>query len=436
MRRFTRTAVAWKAPRTFGMLDRNRPLDTYLLSDPRRTSHAAPFTRKMEPRLTIVLPLKGRPLFTLRFLWHANRARMPFRFLIADGQVRPPLMETLENSRELFPHLDIEYIRYPDDANWSRYFAKMHDALQRVRTPYVMLADNDDFLAPAGIESCMEFLDPRPDYVCCAGGIAGFSVYAPLSAPSGKLLGPINRMTCSYTPDSSPEGVRSDDMRARVQSGFHCYWFFYSVYRPRALELVWKEIMEMDFSNFHVGELYGTLRTLTLGKARQDQTVTSYFKQSDTAVGWHWATSEAAPSASFVYHLLRSRFSADCSAMIERVSCAVAEADGSDAEEIAEQLRLFAEPFVDQIIRNNYGLTARTLQSLRHYAPSVSEWLKTRYRPSVILEKRGVRDRLRRNGARASYLAEFQSELARMEEALNGREFRDFLVHHTDATVS
>ena len=135
----------------------------------------------MTPRLTIVLPLKGRPLFTLRFLWHANRARMPFRFLIADGEVRPPLGEILENSRELFPHLDIEYVRYPDDANWGRYFEKMRDALRRVRTPYVMLADNDDFLAPAGIERCMEFLDSRPDYACCAGGIAGFSLYAPLS---------------------------------------------------------------------------------------------------------------------------------------------------------------------------------------------------------------------------------------------------------------
>jgi glycosyltransferase domain-containing protein len=345
-------------------------------------------------------------------------------------------MEMLESSRELFPHLDIEYIRYPDDANYRLFFAKVHDALRRVRTPYVMLADNDDFLAPAGIQACMEFLDSRPDYICCAGGIAGFSVYAPVSAPQGKLLGPINRMTCSYTPDSSPEGVRSDDVRARVQSGFHCYWFFYSVYRPWALELVWKEIMEMDLSNFHVGELYGTLRTLTLGKAYQDQTVTTYFKQSDTAVGWHWATSEAAPSASFVYHLLRSRFSTDCSAMIERVSRAVAEADGSDAEEIANQLRLLAEPFVDRIIRNNYGPRARVRQSLHHYAPGISDWLKTRYRPSVVLEKRRVRDRLRRNGARADYLAEFRSELARMEDALNGREFRNFLAHHADATAS
>ena len=32
--------------------------------------------RLMSARLTIVLPLRGRPLFTLRFLWHANAARL------------------------------------------------------------------------------------------------------------------------------------------------------------------------------------------------------------------------------------------------------------------------------------------------------------------------------------------------------------------------
>jgi glycosyltransferase domain-containing protein len=361
---------------------------------------------------------------------------MPFRFLIADGEVRPPLAEMLENSREAFPHLDIEYIRYPDDDNWRRYFAKMHDALRRVRTPYVMLADNDDFLAPAGIERCMEFLDSRPDYVCCTGGIAGFSLYAPRSAPQGKLLGSVNRLTSSYTPDSSPEEVRSDDVRARMQSGFHCYWFFYSVYRPRALELIWKEIVEIDFSNFHALELYSTLRTLTLGKALQDQTVTSYFKQSDAGAGWHWATSEAAPSASFVYHLLRSRFSTDFSAMIERVSRAVAEADGSDAGEIAEQIRLSAEQFVDRIIRNHYGATNRVRQRLRRYAPGLREWSKTRYRPSVVLEKRALPDRMRKNGAGADYLDEFRAELARMEDAVSGRDVREFLAPHSETMAS
>ena len=251
-----------------------------------------------------------------------------------------------------------------------------------------------------------------------------------------KLLGSLNRLTYNYAPDSSPEEVRSDDVRARVQSGFNCYWFFYSVYRPRALELVWKEIVETDFSNFHALELYSTLRTLTLGKACQDQTVTSYFKQSDAGAGWHWATSEAAPSASFVYHLLRSRFSADFSAMIDRLSRAVAEADGGDAGESAEQLRLFAEKFVDQIIRNHYGLTNQVRQRLRHFAPGFREWLKTRYRPSIVLEKRALRDRMRKNGAGAKYLAEFRAELARMEDASNGSEVREFLAHHAETISS
>lgn len=309
----------------------------------------------MTPRLTIVMPLKGRPVFTLRFLWHANRARMPFRILIADGEVRPPLSDILENAREHFPDIDIEYVRYPDDANFSRYFAKMHDAVRRVRTPYVMLADNDDFLGRTGIERAIGFLDSHPDYVCCGGGIAGFSVHAPRSAPLGKLLGPINRMTYSYTGDFNPEEISSDDMRARVLSGFHCQWLYYAVNRPPALELVWKEVVEMDFSTFHVLERYSTLRMLTLGKAHRDQAVISYLKQDDNSMAGHWATSERAPSASFVYHLLRSRFSSDFAGSVERVARAVSEAGGGDAEEIAEQLRLVAEPFYERLFRNNYG---------------------------------------------------------------------------------
>ena len=42
---------------------------------------------------------------------------------------------SLRIRRKLFPNIDVEYIRYPDDTDFGRYFAKMTDALQRVRTP-------------------------------------------------------------------------------------------------------------------------------------------------------------------------------------------------------------------------------------------------------------------------------------------------------------
>lgn len=392
--------------------------------------------RAIAPRLTIVVPLKGRPAFTLRFLWHADRARMPFRFLLADGEARPPLMDMLENPRELFPYLDIEYIRCPDDTSWSRYYAKIYDAIRRVTTPYVLVAENDDFLAPAGIERAMDFLDAHQDYICCGGGIAGFSIHAPRHAPLGKLLGPINKMTCSYTPDENPADVSSNNTLARVLCGFQCHWFFYSVYRTRALELVWKEIVEMDPSNFHTLEHFSTLRTLTRGKAHLDQTVTSYFKQFDTSLGGHWTTSGKAPSATFVYHFLRSRFSSDFAAMIEVIAHAVATADGSDAEEVAEELRLAAEPWMERIFRNNYSVPNKVRAKLRGYAPWFSEWQKTRYRPTVVFDKRAIRKRLRKNGASDNYLAAFQSELAQIEEALNGKEFLKFLANYPEMTAA
>src|SRR5580704_15823431 len=145
-----------------------------------------------ESRLTIVLPLKGRYLFTLRFLWYANSVKLPYRFILADGQAHPALGGILEHSRRFFPSLDIEYIAYPDDTNFAQFFKKMSDAVHRVRTPYAMVVDNDDFPVRTGIDRSVDFLDTHPDYICCGGGLAGFSVYSGLHDPNNGLTGQIN----------------------------------------------------------------------------------------------------------------------------------------------------------------------------------------------------------------------------------------------------
>lgn len=380
----------------------------------------------MTPRLTIVLPLKGRPLFTLRFLWHANRARMPFRFLIADGEVRPPLSEILQNAGEHFPELDIEYVRYPDDTSFSRYFAKMHDAVRRVRTPYVMLADNDDLLAPAGIERATTFLESHADYICCGGGIAGFSVKTPTAAPLGMLLGPLGKLSYRYAPDSTPDDIDAKSALDRALSAFRSQWIFYAVYRTPAQEIIWREIAEMDLSGLHLMERFCAMRTLTLGKARVDQSVISYFKQADASPAGHWSASEADASQSFVYHLLRSRFSSDFAAIADRISHVVVEADGRNVEEASEQVCLVAEPWLEYQIRSHYdGLDK--LRALRNRVSRLRSWLRARYQSAVTLDYRNIRQKLRRNGAAEEYIATFQSELARMEETLKGEHIREFL---------
>src|SRR5665647_722317 len=280
------------------------------------------------PRLTIVLPLRGRHLFTLRFLWHANKARIPYRILIADGQVHPSLARILENSRESFPHLDIEYVHYPDDASFRHFYAKMSDAAQRVRTPYAMVVDNDDFLSFGGIEAAIAFLDANSDYVCSSGRVAGFSVYSGLDNPSGGLRGRLNRL---YTYHHS-EDVTSPKVAERVRQGALRLWIYYSVIRTQALATVNREMVELDFSDLQIFEAFHVMRALTLGKARADQSTVSYLRQYGTSLNLSF-------KKDWVHHLVRSRFTSDVQALVDRISGAAAKADAADAGIIAEDVR-------------------------------------------------------------------------------------------------
>jgi glycosyltransferase domain-containing protein len=377
----------------------------------------------MNPRLTIVVPLKGRPLFTLRFLWHANKARLPYRFVIADGEVRPELADLLENSSEIFPEIDIEYIRYPNDVDFRHYFAKMADALQRVRTPYAMLADNDDFLALTGIERSIDFLDASPDYVCCGGGIAGFSVYSRRNPSLMGLIGPLNRLAYRYMPFDRSTDLNSSSVTDRLLQGLRNSWSYYAVIRSDALMTIWREVLEMQLSDLQLHEKFCAMRTLTLGKARSDPATVAYLRQ-------YWTTLRSAFQKDWVHHLLRNRFSIDFANIIARVSQSAATSDGLDKDVIAESLQEGITPWLRDFLRLNYGPSGILRQHLRSKVPNLLTWLKTRRRLSVLFERRDVLQKLRKRGASDEYLKAFAAELAQIENVISGEEFSDFIRPH------
>jgi glycosyltransferase domain-containing protein len=373
-----------------------------------------------EPRLTIVLPLKGRHLFTLRFLWFANKLRLPYRFVIADGQVHEGLAQLLEDSRKLFPALDIDYVRYPDDSDFRRFFAKIVDALARVTTRYVMLADNDDFLVPAGIERSLDFLDAHADYVCAGGGIAGFSVYARNSEPLARLVGPLNKFTRRYAPNDRPIDLGSASAMERLTQGLRISWGYYAVTRTPVSLKIWREVLEMNLSDLQLHERFCALRALSIGKARSDPTTVAYIRQ-------YWTSSASAFTKDWAHHLVRSRFSTDFAGIIDRIAAQVAASDSIDAGAAADHLREGMVGWYQSFLRRNYGLFAVVRRHLRTRAPSLLQWLKTRRRYSVPLERRAIFSELQRNGASASYLKTFRGELAQIEDVLTGTEFRCFI---------
>jgi glycosyltransferase domain-containing protein len=371
------------------------------------------------PRLTIVLPLKGRYLFTLRFLWHANRAQLPYRILIADGQVHPALAAILENWRQHFPNLDIEYVRYPDDLDYRHFFIKMADALQRVTTPYAMQADNDDFVAYAGTERSLDFLDANLDYICCGGGLAGFSVYSGLLNPNGPT-GRFNRYAYRYTYLDRSEDYSSSSPVERLRRGSRNWWSYYAVYRTDGLKTVCREIVDIDFSDMRLHELFCAMRALTLGKVRSEGSTIAYLRQYGSSLGSSF-------KKDWVHHLLRSRFTTDFAEMIDRISGAAAKAEGIDAAPVAEMLRLICEDWLHEFLKIYYGPLQSVKQVLRDNTPDLFNWVKNRRRYFVARERAAIFSRLAEDGASADYLANLDGELKTIEDVIMGREFANFI---------
>ncbi len=369
-----------------------------------------------EPRLTIVLPLRGRHLFTLRFLWHANKARVPYRILIADGMVHPLLARILENSRERFPHLDIEYVRYPDDKDFRDFYAKMSDAAARVRTPYAMLVDNDDFLSPGGIDAAIAHLDAHSDYVCASGRVAGFSAYSGLDNPSGGVRGRLDRL-CAYFPSADVTSASAAD---RVRQAALDLWIYYAVIRTEALVTVQRELAGLDFSDLLIYEAFYVMRVLTLGKARADQSTVGYLRQYGTSLNSSF-------KKDWVHHLIRSRFTSDVEALVERISEAAAEADAADVGMIVEDVRTILERKFRQFVWASYGNFQKLKWWLRARVPRLVGWLQNRPRFSRRRGRAVLLAELAAAGAPQAYLSAFRSDLGLIEDVLGGDEFARYL---------
>ena len=134
---------------------------------------------RADDKLTIILPLKGRELFTLRWLSWARSQRWKFPIIIADGSESPFCQEYLRS----FDDLSISYVRYPYDATLTLFLEKLVDAYSRVETPYVVLAPNDDFLLKRGMEKCVDFLEGHENHVAAAGDQRTFLVQPSRTSP-------------------------------------------------------------------------------------------------------------------------------------------------------------------------------------------------------------------------------------------------------------
>ncbi len=367
----------------------------------------------MSPRLTVVIPLRGRRLFTFRCLWHANEARIPYRFLLADGLVHEEVARRLEDSRSTFPHLDIEYLRYPDDTSYSRYWAKMADAHAHVRTPYFMDIDNDDFVGFAGTERALDFLDANPDFTCARGRTAEFFVYSANGGPSG-VCGQLNRLRA----DHNYIDVTAATAAERLRQGGLCHALPSAVFRTEAAAPLWRESADIDFSDLMLQESFFSLRALTLGKVHMNKETVNKYGQALTGISYQ-------PKLDWASHLLSSRFTTDAQAMISRIASGAA-GDGSQSAAVAEDVRAILETYFEGYLSTIYGASARIKNALRKKLPLLVNAVQTRPRLSAGRERTALFSLLKESGAGDEDIRHVSEELAVVERALSAGAFAEY----------
>lgn len=284
----------------------------------------------MENGLTIVLTLKGRHLHTLRWLWHANRIRLPFHVVIADGEVHPAIDRLLSNPLT-FPDLSYEYHRY-EDRTLRDYYCKIADALGKVRTPYVMMMDNDDFPMPFGIGKAISFLESAPDYVCAGGGIPGFTLGA-AENEIPDVTGPLKRVCYRYISNEwyRCRDVDSSSASQRVLEEIrNPLSVHYSVYRTRERAIIADEIAAVSPCLILV-EMCAAMLTMALGKVKSDPSYFIYFRQQETSqlLGY---------SNDLIDDILYSNFVDDFKIMVAKVTQEAAEADACQPDWIEDQI--------------------------------------------------------------------------------------------------
>ncbi|MDR3574513.1 MAG: TIGR00180 family glycosyltransferase [Anaerolineaceae bacterium] len=294
-------------------------------------------------KLTILLTLKDRVPFTIRWLRYTNTWPFPFKILIADGGKDSELPVLLSN-RANFPNLNYEYRRYPYDQTYSHYYAKMVDALAHVETPFVAIADNDDFFLPEGLANSVEFLQNHAEYSSCGGHIAGVRVvlndrYGHLSQVYG------DEKDIYFSPEIYPAGSALDVTAAkRVDyyfTKYRCTW--YNVGRtPDALSKFCL-LQKLDIKDIILASDLPELLGVASGKVQREKFLYLVRQLSSPSTSY---STEVKEKGDYFDRMLAASWSADITGFVNAIAMAISQKDGISTDEACRQVRRGYRNFV------------------------------------------------------------------------------------------
>jgi glycosyltransferase domain-containing protein len=222
----------------------------------------------LDKKLTVLLVIKDRVPYTLRWMTYANKISFPFKVLIADGGKDENLPKVLENPAN-FHHVSYKYIRYPYDQTYTHFYAKMADALSQVDTEFVAIIDNSAFCIIKGLRQAVGFLAQHGDYSVCGGNIGAFTVgpddikseFNPAYGKEVEFFSDLYRF----------RQIEETTAAARVAAHFALYCpTYYDVHRAKQASSYFNILKELDLKDIFLAELLTSFLSAAAGKVRRE----------------------------------------------------------------------------------------------------------------------------------------------------------------------
>ena len=295
-------------------------------------------------KFTLIITLKDRAEFTKRLCYYLSSINYPFQVLFADGSLEKGNEDFLEGEAKKL-NFQYRYFRYPKDESLPLFYKKCADIISKVTTPYVMLADNDDFPIVTGQETAIKFLENNDDYVGCNGKISGLAISPDDSKPYGNHV-----MFLPYycSTMDKPVLLNQDSALDRIKSFLTNFnSIYYSIFRTESLKKTLSSLEEKNFSDLGIHELFFSYSQLSQGKIQHIPEVT-YIRQK--------GSSQAATSQkSWIDRLFYTDWLVDLNKALKDISISISKNEKLNEQQVQEKLyKDFVEKQKTRFIPNTF----------------------------------------------------------------------------------
>ncbi|MCX7121780.1 MAG: TIGR00180 family glycosyltransferase [Gammaproteobacteria bacterium] len=282
--------------------------------------------------------IRDRPFYTLRWMNYANQTSFPFKILIADGGKDLSVETNLQNTAN-YPNLNYDYLRYPYDENIKQFLSKISDALDQVKTTYVILADDDDFWSVDGLREAIRFLEENSDYASCRGRNFAFT--------QNKSQG-LNIFFHRIKPaDINIDHPSTSQRVMKISSLPGTMW--YNVHRTINHQAIFQKLSKIDLYSLVLLESVATLMDAAAGKMKQLDV--AFILREDG----HGDSTSSASGQNHFSNIILSPYPLNLHAIFRGVSEEVAKSELIDIEQFTLELqKAYLKRFVPRLIKDLY----------------------------------------------------------------------------------